>query len=153
MKLPAIEILIADGNAQAARIAEAALESDGIGRVRIVPDGNAALNALDAGVSIPDLIILDLGAPLSGGLDIVSRLKSDSRFRHIPLIVWVSPDDRNTAVQAYERHANCVVSKPADAEELTRLAYSIAGFWLHCALLPRRGHGMAEAAARGNAVL
>lgn len=153
MKLPAIEILIADGNAPAARIAEAALQSDGIGRVRIVPDGNTVLNLLDSGKSIPDLIILDVGPTLSGGLEIVSRLKSDSRFRHIPLIVWVSPEDGSTAGQAYERYANCVVNKPADLEELSRLAHSIGGFWLHCAMLPRGGHGMVQAAARGNMLL
>lgn len=153
MRLPVTEILLVDGNTVDAGVAEDALQSGGFGRVRTVPDGDTALELLLSGSFIPDLIILDIGAPVTRGLEVVSRLKSDRRFRHVPLIVWVSPEDKATAGQAYERHANCVIDKPSDAGELNRSTTSIAGFWLHCAVFLRHRDGIAEAAARGNTIL
>lgn len=68
------------------------------------PDGIAALNRLEAlhkeGSSV-SLFIVDLNMPKMGGLEFLSHLKNDDRFKAIPVIIY------STSVNPLEKE-NCL---------------------------------------------
>jgi len=88
-----------------------------------------ALARLEEGEK-PKLILFDLRLNGISGLDLLKELKSREDWRHIPAIAYsgsVSPED---ARQAYALHANCVVRKPHDIQDLRHLVRLLDEFWL-----------------------
>jgi CheY-like chemotaxis protein len=59
-------------------------------RVRPVPNGKMALKAVEH--EPPDLILLDINMPEMDGFEVCRRLKQDTRFRDIPIIIHQRPD-------------------------------------------------------------
>jgi len=89
-----------------------------------------AIERLDKGER-PRMILFDLRMPCVSGLDLLKILKSQGEWRSIPAIAYsavLSPADVR---EAYALHANCVVNKPQDFEQLRELIRLIDEFWIH----------------------
>ena len=86
------KILLADDDEDDKLIIQDAMESLGAGDVMMFAnDGVHALEVLDLNFSaamIPSLIVLDLNMPKLNGTNTLQRLKSDDRFKHIPIIIY-----------------------------------------------------------------
>ena len=75
----------------------------------------------------PDVLLLDLMMPVVSGFDILKDIRSDPRFRHIPVIVLTSSTDSETKLKALEMGATDFLAKPVDASELVlRLRNTLA---------------------------
>lgn len=68
--------------------------------------------------SPPDLIILDVMMPGLSGFDVCKRLKSDDRFRPIPIILLTALNKKEDILQGLESGAEEFVSKPVSAPEI-----------------------------------
>jgi len=79
-------------------------------------DGVDALEQLEE--SIPHLILTDIKMPKMDGLELVKSLKSDGRFKKIPIIAITSRDDEETRNNIIQLGCDDFISKPADASEL-----------------------------------
>ena len=81
--------------------------------IREARSGYEALASLDR--NPPDLVVLDLGLPGIGGVDVRHELASGVQSRHIPIVVVTGaatvPDNIDVA---------CVLRKPVSEEELIR---------------------------------
>jgi two-component system phosphate regulon response regulator PhoB len=75
-----------------------------------VPTGEAALNA--ARENGPDLILLDIMLPGLDGLEVCRRLKTDSRVRHVPVIMLTAKGEESDIVVGLELGAADYVTKP-----------------------------------------
>lgn len=64
----------------------------------------------------PGVIIMDCRIPDMGGIKAVQLLKEDTRFRHIPVILFSG--NNNIADQAKEAGADFYLNKPFDIGEL-----------------------------------
>jgi len=64
----------------------------------------------------PGVIIMDCRIPDIGGIKAVQLIKDDSRFRHIPVILFSG--NNNIAEQAREAGAEFYLNKPFDISEL-----------------------------------
>ena len=53
-------------------------------------NGEEALKTLFAAGFIPDIIVTDLNMPRMNGLEFLSRLRGNERFRNIPVIILTS---------------------------------------------------------------
>jgi CheY-like chemotaxis protein len=64
------------------------------------------------GVSLPDIIVLDLNLPKIGGMHILELIKEDDNLKRIPVIVLGTSDEAGEVKRAYEGYANCYIVKP-----------------------------------------
>jgi CheY-like chemotaxis protein len=85
-------------------------------QVIVTPDGDEALRKADA--EAPDLILLDLVMPGKSGLEVCRILKSQSKTKHIPVVIFTvlgRDVDRSLVKKA---GANAHFMKPFTAEAL-----------------------------------
>ena len=84
------DVLIVDDDATTADALARLLRQDGLG-VTCVQSAGDALRLLRAGPA--DLVLLDLGMPRVGGMDLLEALSQEARFAHIPIALYTGLDD------------------------------------------------------------
>jgi two-component system KDP operon response regulator KdpE len=109
-----LRILLVDDEPPILRFLRTALAVQGY-RVEDVADGEAALEFL--GRNPVDLVVLDLGLPGIGGLEVVRRLRAQGSA--VPIVILSSRDDEAGKVAALDLGADDYVSKPFGVEELS----------------------------------
>jgi len=90
-------------------------------------DGLAKIPAFN-----PELLIVDLKLPGMDGFQILERLRRDSKFNHIPVIVITAKDELSEKLKAFELGADDYLVKPFQPEELVA----------RMGILARRGRAM-----------
>ena len=83
-----------------------------------------------------DLILLDLGLPDIGGIEVLRRLRADPVTRAVPVVVLTSSQDREDVRQAYENGANSFVSKSDTPEKMFQRLRMLPVYWLELNRLP-----------------
>lgn len=137
-----IDILLVEDNPGDARLLREALVECGMEhRLAVVGDGVEAIRYLrrDAAYqdeSRPDLILLDLNLPKKDGREVLAEIKSDAELRRIPVVVLSTSDSEEDIVCAYDRHANCYISKPLELDAYFDVAEGIRRFWIDTVRLP-----------------
>ncbi|EYB69569.1 multi-sensor signal transduction histidine kinase [Deinococcus phoenicis] len=84
--------------------------------VQVVPDGQAALEALAE--SLPDLIITDVMMPRLDGFGLLRALREDPRTRELPVIMLSARAGEEARVQGLTAGADDYLVKPFSAREL-----------------------------------
>jgi DNA-binding response OmpR family regulator len=79
-----------------------------------VGDGVDALRRLDW--EEPDIVVLDLGLPRLGGLDVQREVRAHADTRDLPIIVVTGSDTS----QLDEADFACILKKPVNSEDLVR---------------------------------
>ena len=134
-----VDILIVEDNRTDAELILEALQGMGIGdKVRAIHDGVEALDYFfglegslkKADVHLPKLLILDLKLPKVSGLEILKRIKSDTRTMHVPTVIFTSSSEWQDRIESYKLGANSYVVKPLDADMFSRYVHDIGEYWL-----------------------
>lgn len=107
-------------------------------RVDVVRDGAEALDylfatgpyAYRAGEELPAAMLLDIMLPKLSGLEVLARVRGDSRTRHLPVVILTSSDDKKDLAQSYDLGVNSYVRKPLDPGEFTRAVAEVGLYWL-----------------------
>ncbi len=97
---------------------------DGIEALEFLGGKGAFTNAPE-----PDLIILDLNMPRKKGLEVLSDIKSDPRWGHIPVLVFSNSEFSGDICKCYALGGNAYLSKPVDFQGFIDLAQIIDMFW------------------------
>jgi two-component system response regulator len=84
----------------------------------------------------PDLILLDLGLPDMGGIEVLRRLRADARTRAVPVVVLTSSQEHEDIRLAYENGANSFVSKSDTPEKMFQRLRMLPVYWLELNRLP-----------------
>lgn len=79
-------------------------------------DGAKAIESIP--VYEPDLILLDILMPGINGFEVTRKLKSDEKYRHIPIILQTGLDDRESCLHGLGLGAEDYITKPVDPSEL-----------------------------------
>lgn len=92
---------------------------------------------LDPAVSPrPDIILLDLNMPKMNGREVLRRIKSDERFRSIPVIILTTSREEDDIVFCYAAGANTYIVKQPSFDGLLSAVKVIREYWLEIATLP-----------------
>ncbi len=111
-----MKALVIDDEIQIRRLLKTALEADGY-EVRDAENGTLGLQALVH--TRPDVVLLDLGLPDLGGLEVLKRLRG---WSEVPVVVLTVRDSEEEKVAALDAGADDFVTKPfATGELLARL--------------------------------
>ena len=88
--------------------------------VVIAANGQEALDKISAGRI--DLCLLDVMMPGMDGFEVCRSIKSDERYRNIPVVMITSYSDKDNRIKGIEAGAEDFISKPFDhAEVLARI--------------------------------
>jgi two-component system, chemotaxis family, response regulator Rcp1 len=134
-------LLVEDNPADARLVTELFKEGQLSHRIRHVSDGVEAMAWLrenDTPPSRPDLILLDLNLPRKDGRELLAEIKTDERFKRIPVVVLTTSQAEDDIARAYSLYANCYITKPVDLDQFARVVKSIEDFWMTTARLPPR---------------
>jgi two-component system KDP operon response regulator KdpE len=107
-----MRVLVVDDDATLRSTLRIALQAGGH-EVVLVGDGRSALQALRE--DGPDLVLLDLGLPDVGGVEVLRRLRT---WSSIPVVVLSARDGPDDKVQALDLGADDSVTKPFGPAEL-----------------------------------
>ena len=140
-----IDILLVEDNPHDAEmILETWSRHDISDRVHAISDGSEAVDYLfgpegclaKAETHLPKLIVLDLKLPKVGGLEILKRIKSNERTRHIPVVVFTSSDEAQDRTESYRNGANSYIVKPMQAAAFSHFVADLGTYWLSMNLTP-----------------
>jgi CheY-like chemotaxis protein len=114
-------------------------------QVVVVRDGQQALDYLfregefagRAGDDFPAIVLLDINLPRVSGLEVLKRLRSDSRTRLQPVVILTSSDVDRDRLASYEDGANSFVRKPLDFTEFAETVARLGIYWLAVNKPPR----------------
>lgn len=113
---PRTRILVADDEPHIGRIIKTKLEQ-GPFDVELVYDGQEAIDALEAEPAV-GLIILDLMMPRLTGLEVLDRLRADTRWRHLPCLILTATGQDHQEQDARRRGADDFMTKPFSPKRL-----------------------------------
>jgi two-component system, chemotaxis family, response regulator Rcp1 len=139
-----IEILLVEDNPGDVRLTIEGLKEGKVrNNLRIARDGVEAMAFLrregqHPDAVRPDLILLDLNLPRMDGREVLSAIKSDARFKTIPVVVLTTSRAEEDVLRSYELQANCYITKPVDLEQFLTVVKSIEDFWLTIVTLPHQ---------------
>ena len=137
-----IEILLVEDRADDAETTMDALRDGRVrNRVHWVKDGEEAMAFLRregcfAAAPVPDLILLDLNMPRKNGLEVLEEIKEHEFWKRIPVVMMTASEKEQDILSAYDRHANCYITKPVDIDKFIQAVRSIEDFWLSIVCLP-----------------
>lgn len=134
-----IEILLVEDSLEDLELTQRALRNAKLGNhIQIARDGAEALDFIfcegpHAERNIedtPKLILLDLKLPKVDGLEVLERIKSDPRTKHIPVVVLTSSKEQVDVVKSYQLGVNSYIVKPVDFEGFNAAVQELGMYWL-----------------------
>lgn len=108
-------ILIVDDVPENLSVLSSLLKMKGY-KVRTLPNGRLALKSIEN--NMPDLILLDISMPGMDGYEVCRILKSNEKYKNIPVIFISALSDTFDKVKAFEVGGVDYIGKPFEAEEV-----------------------------------
>lgn len=132
-------ILLVEDNADDEELTIRTLQKNHLkNKIVVVRDGVEALDYLfgtgeysDRDLSVsPVLIMLDIKLPKLTGLEVLKKIKSDSRTSVVPVVMLTSSDEEKDLIESYQLGANSYVRKPVDFSEFQKSIRQLALYWI-----------------------
>jgi two-component system, response regulator len=134
-----IEILLVEDNPYDAELTLRALRQIRLANhIQLVRDGAEALDFIFATGAYaardvwnrPRVIMLDLKLPKVDGLEVLRRIREDTRTCRIPVVVLTSSREEHDVVESYKLGVNSYIVKPVDGERFTTAVQQLGLYWL-----------------------
>ena len=132
-------ILLVEDNPDDEALTLRALDKNNLSTaVMVAHDGAEALDYLfgtgayaDRDTSMtPRVILLDLKLPKVDGLEVLRRLRTDVRTRHLPVVILTSSDEEQDIIDSYSLGANSYIRKPVDFAQFNEAVRQLKQYWL-----------------------
>lgn len=115
-------ILLADDDQDDAEMfCEALAEIDESIVCHCSENGSGVLNTLKNQEKIPEIVFLDLNMPVMNGWECLKQLKSEERYKDIPVIMISTSSYRNDMDTAANLGAVCYFVKPNNFDDLKQV--------------------------------
>jgi two-component system response regulator len=138
MNYQQVEILLVEDSSADAEMTLRTLKRRGIANsVEWVRDGVEAIEYLFCEGAFaarnnghPKLVVLDLKMPRMDGLQVLARMKADTRTRSIPVVMMTSSREEGDLLASYELGVNSYVVKPVDFDAFAETVAQVGMYWL-----------------------
>ncbi|MEV6491180.1 response regulator [Actinoplanes sp. NPDC051633] len=116
-------------------------------QVVVATDGEQALDYLqpadESKALRPALVLLDVNLPKVDGLEVLRRIRNDSRTAGLPVVVLTTSNEERDIVDSYRLGANSFVRKPVMFGDFVDATKVLGVYWLlvNEPLPPWRGQG------------
>jgi CheY-like chemotaxis protein len=77
----------------------------------------------------PELVLLDLGLPGMSGLEVLKRMREDSRTFFVPVVMLTSASEDSRAVHAFKGGLNSYVRKPLHYSDFQDRLEHVREYW------------------------
>ncbi len=119
---PEAMIMVVDDTPANLNLLDDMLQANGY-RVQVFPKGSQAFRAIESAEKRPDLILLDIMMPEMDGFEVCRQLKTDARFKDIPVLFISALNETMDKVNAFSLGGVDYVTKPFQEQEvLARVA-------------------------------
>lgn len=134
-----IDIVLIEDNLNDAELITRTLDKNNVGnRLFHLADGEDALNFLFGegpysprkDSKKPHVILLDLGLPKLSGIEVLRKLKNDSRTQHIPVIILSASSSAKDILESYQIGVNGYIIKPVTFADFAKTLADIGFNWL-----------------------
>jgi two-component system response regulator len=106
--------------------------------VVVVRDGVEALDYLFAtgkyamreDAPLPQLVLLDLKLPRIDGLQVLQRVRANSKTKLLPVVILTSSVEQRDLANGYRFGANSYIRKPVDFQEFVEAIRQLGLYWL-----------------------
>jgi len=145
-----VEILLVEDNPRDVELTQYAFAKNNLAnQMHVVRDGVEALDFIfctgqyaDRRIEDhPRVILLDLKLPKLDGLEVLRRIKADSRTRRIPVVMLTSSREERDVIESYELGVNSYIVKPVDFEQFNESVKTLGLYWLLINRPPDNGSG------------
>ncbi|MBU2793127.1 chemotaxis protein CheY [Acidithiobacillus thiooxidans] len=112
----AIKYLVVDDFATMRRVVRSQLRELGIQNIDEAEDGQDALGKLQNGDF--GFIVTDWNMPNMQGIDLLRAIRSDTRLKHLPVLMVTAENKRENILEAAQAGVNGYIVKPFTADVL-----------------------------------
>lgn len=139
MDIHELEILLIEDNLDDAALAIRSLKKQNLANKLVhLKDGAEALDFIygtgsyvNRGMSnSPRVILLDLKMPKVNGMEVLEKLKSDSRTKSIPVVVLTSSGEDPDIKKCYELGVNSYIVKPVEFDNFAKTVANLGLYWM-----------------------
>jgi len=129
-------LLVEDSLADAEMAMDALKEANLANPVVHVEDGVDCLDWLYAREAFagrcggdPAVVLLDIKMPRMDGLEVLTRMRKDERFRRVPVVILSSSREESDLARSWDLGANAYVIKPVDVAQFFDAVRTLGQFW------------------------
>lgn len=132
-------ILLVEDNPSDVGLTQRALRKGNIvNEVVVAKDGQVALDYLfGAGQfqgrdvsDLPSLVLLDIKLPKVDGIEVLRRIRADSRTKMLPVVMLTTSNEPVDVLNSYDLGTNSYIRKPVDFREFAEVVKQLGLYWL-----------------------
>jgi len=127
-------VLYAEDDENDVFLLERAFQKANLPSLKVVHDGQQAVDNLSASASdpvkcpVPSLVILDINLPLLSGLEVLAWMRKQPAVADLPVVVFTSSSQEKDIELAYRLNATAYVTKPSAANQRVEFAHALRMF-------------------------
>ncbi|NID17187.1 response regulator [Luteibacter yeojuensis] len=86
----------------------------------------------------PAVILLDIKMPRMDGLEVLTQLRTEDRWKRLPVVILSSSREESDLARSWDLGVNAYVLKPVDVQQFFTAVQTLGHFW---AVLNQRPEG------------
>jgi CheY-like chemotaxis protein len=142
MTMRPFDILIAEDNEDdVLLIREAFEEVNMVNRIAVVRDGEEALAYLRGegpfrDSPLPGMVLLDINMPKKTGLEVLTDIKAEPRFRALPIVMLTVSEREEDIIRSFEQGACSYIRKPVTFTRFITVVKEFEMYWTLVSKIP-----------------